>query len=159
MILSGADIAARSGILTPWAEPGRYGGTSYGLSYAGYDLRLSSLRVPGDDTLYDFFLIPPGKFMLGATMERFSMPLDLLGIVHDKSTLARHGLSVFNTVIEPGWQGFLTLELVNHGPRPVELVQGMGIAQVVFHQLSSPANPYEGKYQNQESGPQEARYS
>ena len=84
------------------------------------------------------------------------MPSDLLGLVHDKSTWARRGLSVFNTVIEPGWRGFLTLELVNHGQNSLRLVAGQGIAQVVFHVLDEPTEqpyPAEAKYQDQPYGP------
>ena len=56
-------------------------------------------------------LIEPGQFLLAATVERFQMPNDLMGIVHDKSTWARRGLVVQNTVIEPGWHGYLTIEV------------------------------------------------
>jgi dCTP deaminase len=83
------------------------------------------------------------------------MPVTLMGIVHDKSTWARKGLSVFNTVIEPGWDGFLTLELVYHGEGTLHLPAGCGIAQVVFHEVKEPAQ-YSGKYQNQEDRPVEA---
>ena len=80
------------------------------------------------------------------------MPPHLVGIVHDKSTWARHGLSVFNTVIEPGWKGFLTLELVYHGNEVLHIPAGAGIAQVLFHQVMNPAL-YTGKYQGQADQP------
>ena len=80
------------------------------------------------------------------------MPNDLVGIVHDKSTWARFGLSVFNTVIEPGWHGFLTLELVYHGNGDLFIPAGSGIAQVVFHETTCAA-AYNGKYQRQSQGP------
>lgn len=86
------------------------------------------------------------------------MPCDLMGIVHDKSTWARRGLSVFNTVIEPGWHGFLTLELVYHGEGELIIPAGAGIAQVVFHMLEEP-RAYTGKYQNQPDKPVPARSS
>lgn len=86
------------------------------------------------------------------------MPDDVVGIVHDKSTLARRGLALQNTVIEPGWRGFLTLEISNHGTEPVTLTAGTPIAQVLFHRLDHlAANPYNGKYQDPERGPQKAR--
>ena len=85
------------------------------------------------------------------------MPTTLVGIVHDKSTWARRGLSVFNTVIEPGWKGFLTLELVFNGDKPLDIPAGAGIAQVIFHQTMDRAS-YDGKYQGQENRPVEARY-
>ncbi len=96
--------------------------------------------------------------MLASTIERFKMPNNLVGIVHDKSTWARRGIAVQNTVIEPGWEGWLTLELTNHGPEPVLLKRGMGISQILFHLLDEPTEiPYEGKYQDQERGPVAAK--
>ena len=94
----------------------------------------------------------PGNFCIASAIEEFDMPSHLVGIVHDKSTWARQGLSVFNTVIEPGWKGWLTLELVYHGWKELVIPAGAGIAQVVFHETSFPAS-YEGKYQNQPDQP------
>jgi len=120
---------------------------SYGLGPAGYDVRLAERQ-----------LIMPQGFHLGSTLEEFRIPTYIMGIVHDKSTLARRGLTVQNTVIEPGWRGFLTLEITNHSTYIVELEEGTPIAQIVFHELSdSTKQPYEGKYQDQERGPQGAR--
>lgn len=63
-----------------------------------------------------------------------------------------------NTVIEPGWRGHLTLELTMHGYDVLDLPRGCGIAQVVFHFLDEETEmPYDGKYQDQQAGPQEAR--
>lgn len=125
-------------------EPTR---TTYGLSACGYDIRLAEAHK-----------IHPGGFVLASAMEYFDMPADIVGIVHDKSTWARRGLAVQNTVIEPGWRGYLTLEITNHSDVEVELPVGTPIAQVLFHKLDQPTViPYDGKYQDQESGPQEAR--
>jgi dCTP deaminase len=63
---------------------------------------------------------------------------------------------VFNTVIEPGWHGFLTLELAFKGQGLLEIPAGVGIAQVVFHVTTDLAQ-YDGKYQNQADKPQEAK--
>ena len=85
------------------------------------------------------------------------MPTGVLGIVHDKSSWARQGLAVQNTVIEPGWRGWLTLELTNHGKDTLIIYEGTGICQVVFHYLDAPTDqPYDGKYNNQPRGPQPA---
>jgi len=84
------------------------------------------------------------------------MPNNLVGIVHDKSTWARRGLSVFNTVIEPGFIGGLTLELVYHGVSNLLIPKGSGIAQVVFHRTIEEAL-YNGKYQHQSTEPTPAR--
>jgi len=91
-------------------------------------------------------------------MERFCVPDYIVGFVHDKSSWARRGLAVQNTVIEPGWSGFLTLEISNHSEEPVYLDKEYPIAQIVFHYLDQATlQPYSGKYQNQEAGPQSAR--
>lgn len=86
------------------------------------------------------------------------MPKNVLGIVHDKSTWARQGIACQNTVIEPGWRGYLTLEITNHGRIPIKFESGMPIAQVVFHFVDQMTDGYEGKYQDQEAGPQSARH-
>jgi len=86
------------------------------------------------------------------------MPLDLLGRVTDKSTWARRFLTVQNTIIEPGWCGYLTLELTNHSDVDIHIMRGMPIAQIIFDVLDEPTEkPYMGKYQNQQSGPVAAR--
>jgi dCTP deaminase len=164
MILSGQTIR-RLNILEPCAERTQERGLSYGLGPAGYDLRLvlGSEPDPMIKKAYAhpdgrYCMLNPGEFTLAAGVERFTMPNDVLGIVHDKSSLARLGLSVFNTVIEPGWEGWLTLELSNKGPKPIRLVEGQAIAQVVFHRLDEPTErSYDGKYHNQAYGPQVAR--
>ncbi|AFV29096.1 dCTP deaminase [Escherichia phage IME11] len=142
-------------------------GVSYGLGEAGYDIRIKQ-----DITFYCLFgLIPMvkvvdgdqvsrhlGKFALASAIEKFNMSPSCVAIVHDKSTWARRALSVFNTVIEPGWKGYLTLELVYHGRKKLHIPAGSGIAQVLFHLVQEPAN-YNGKYQNQENKPVAARSS
>ena len=142
-------------------------GVSYGLGEAGYDIRIKQ-----DITFYRLFgLIPMvkvvdgkqvsrhlGKFTLASAIEKFNMSPSCVAIVHDKSTWARRALSVFNTVIEPGWKGYLTLELVYHGRKKLHIPAGSGIAQVLFHLVQEPAT-YTGKYNNQENKPVAARSS
>lgn len=115
--------------------------TSFGLSPCGYNVRLKQS-----------LLLPPQGFSLASTIERFTMPMNLVGVVHDKSTNARRGLSVFNSVIDPGFEGWLTLELSNCTNRHIELLAGQGIAHIIFHEVVHPAM-YEGKYQNQPNEP------
>lgn len=148
MILSGQSIRAR-GIFAPFNERTTFEGMTFGLGPAGYDVRLAETV-----TVY------PNEFVLGSTIEHFTMPDDLLAMVADKSTLARQGICVQNTVIEPGWKGFLTIEITNHhNHRPKTLNAGTPIAQIIFHVLDYPAErPYTGKYQDQTSGPQAARF-
>ena len=169
MILSAQTILKRK-IITPSAPRTVVRGRTYGISAAGYDVRVdfskghySARRMcrnhPGSMEWGE--AITDGDFLLAATMEHFTMPDDVMGIVHDKSSWARQGLTVQNTVIEPGWRGYLTLELTYQGPgdREVIIQHSDPIAQIVFHQLDEPTIfPYQGKYQDQEAGPQEARF-
>lgn len=135
-------------------------GVSYGLAEVGYDIRIAQTVHFHPDEPHPILLdhgkgkidYKLGRFTLASAIERFHMPCDLVGIVHDKSTWARKGLSVFNTVIEPGWNGFLTLELSFRHDTPFTIPAGAGIAQVVFHRLENPAQ-YDGSYQDQQAGP------
>jgi dCTP deaminase len=123
-------------------------GVSYGLGEAGYDVRIKQ----------EVRLNPQNKFVLASTIERFEMPNHLVGVVHDKSTWARQGLSVFNTLIEPSWEGFLTIELVYHGNGELLIPAGAGIAQVLFYSLLHEASYGDGKYQNQPDEPVGAKF-
>lgn len=137
------------GIINPCHEKQKAFGMSYGLSSCGYDL---TIDLDGSKEI-----LPPFSIALVAAIEHFTMPINVVGVVHDKSTWARKFLTVQNTVIEPGWNGFLTLELINHSDKEIELFHGMPIAQVLFHFLDEPTQlPYNGKYQNQKRGPQVA---
>ncbi len=134
--------------LTPMADMKlKEHGVSYGLSEAGYDLRIKQAV-----TLHPF-----KRFALASTIEKFDMPPDLVAVVHDKSTWARKGLSVFNTVIEPDGRGWLTLELVYYGWKPLRIPAGAGIAQAIFHRIEEPASYGNGKYQDQADRPVGAR--
>jgi dCTP deaminase len=163
MVVNGKALLAAQPIRDMEDKKVEFNGVSYGLSEAGYDIRLkqdirfspdrfgvckTSVLVPGDSLPS----IGYRRFLLASAMEEFTMPADLVGIVHDKSTWARKGLSVFNTVIEPGWHGFLTLELVYHGWEDLHIPEGSGIAQVVFHHTTC-SSEYDGKYQNQADEP------
>lgn len=136
-------------------------GVSFGLGEAGYDIRIKqkiefrNFKHEGRLVFSDGEFHRRGKFALASTLEEFQMPDYLVGIVHDKSTWARQGLSVFNTVLEPGWNGYLTIELAYHGDGDLIIPAGSGIAQVVFHETTDRAR-YEGKYQNQEDKPVQA---
>jgi dCTP deaminase len=142
MILSGQSIRKR-GIISPFSERQKFAGMSYGLGPAGYDVRIAqTLRLGA------------GQSALASTLEHFDMPRDVLGKVADKSTWARNFLAVQHTIIEPGWNGFLTLELSNHGDTTLNIEEGSPIAQVIFHLLDEPSeNPYAGKYQGQDARP------
>lgn len=147
MIINGKALLDAAPIKHMFTKKFTENGISFGLTEAGYDIRLKQ----------GITLSPDRPFALVSAMEEFQMPGCLIGVVHDKSTHARRGIAVQNTVIEPGWRGFLTLELTYHGRDNVTLPAGIGIAQVIFHELAEPAH-YSGKYQDQADEPVEAKY-
>lgn len=170
MIVNGSALLEACPIKDMLTTKHRSHGVSHGMSEAGYDIRIKQdirfklrSRNALDMTIEEhnqdgqFASVTLGRFTLASAMEEFDMPANLVGIVHDKSTWARRGLSVFNTVIEPGWKGFLTLELVYHGLSELHIPAGSGIAQVVFHETAVQSR-YSGKYQNQADRPVEAIY-
>lgn len=152
MVLSAQTIrqfsVSGNGLVSPLNESSKDGfGNSIGLSACGVDITLAE-----QITLYN------GCFVLASALERFNLPDNIVGVVHDKSSLARRGLLVQNTVLEPGWRGYLTLEITYHNLELLKMEPGWAIAQVIFHQLDRPTEiPYNGKYQDQNQGPQRAR--
>ena len=170
-------------IISPYEkEKISYKGTSYGQSSFGYDVRLGNKftrqvgarnnrnestnkvspltpeRLEWTEVEVDsdgIFQLEPSGFVLAHTMEKFTMPNNITGLVKDKSTYARLGIAVQNTVIEAGWEGYLTLEITNHSRFIVELQIGGGIAQIIFFKGTECEKPYSksGKYQGQEAKP------
>jgi dCTP deaminase len=161
-------------VIAPFYEQVRpEGHPSYGLSYCGYDVRLSGDKVrifkqignatpfalrPGEDWEDGFedrenvgtIIVPGNGFVLGHTMEWFEMPQDCYGQVYTKSTWARMGICLNTTPLEPSWRGQITLEIANLSPHAVEIQAGEGVGQVIFHQLDqAPSRTYAGVYQNQ----------
>ena len=156
-------------------EKVRVGALSYGLGHFGYDIRIGKglkKPLPTKVKAYidpmkadnmdrqcfedidlskdgDRYPLQPGEFVLAGTFEYFRIPSDIVAIVHDKSTLARLGVAVQNTVLEPGWNGYLTMEITNHGTNSIMLSAHMPIAQVMFHKGDIPCQLYDGKYQDQ----------
>ena len=111
------------------------------------------VEVPEDEA----FILHPGEFVLGATLERFTIPADLAGRLEGKSSLGRLGLLTHSTAgfIDPGFNGHITLELSNTANLPIALYPGMKVGQLALFKMSSPAqNPYGSgalgsKYQGQ----------
>jgi len=138
MILPAQTIRAL-GILSPCCERTSLNGVTYGLSAAGYDLRISK-----DITLW------PSSSVLVDAIEHFVMPTDVMGILFTKSTWARMHIEQAGSVIEPGWRGVLRLEINMHfGSAPITIKAGTGMVQVVFHRLEEATElPYAGKYQD-----------
>lgn len=140
---------------------------SYGLSTAGYDLRVGTrflifANVSGcvvDPKCFKFenfilvdvkesesVIIPPNCFALADTVEYIEMPNDLIANVQGKSRLARAGYVMASTPIEPSWRGYITLEIGNLSPLPLKIYAGEGIGQLVFYKLDAkPERDYEQK--------------
>lgn len=93
------------------------------------------------------FILHPKEFVLGASLEYVSLPLDIMAYVVGRSSWGRLGLVIATaTLIDPGFKGVITLELANIGKVPLKLYQGLRIAQLVFHKLTSPTEGYRGQY-------------
>lgn len=86
------------------------------------------------------FILHPGEFVLGSTLERVVLPDDLVARLEGKSSLGRLGLLIHSTAgyVDPGWDGNLTLELSNVANLPITLYYGMKIGQISFQRMSSP---------------------
>jgi len=111
------------------------------------------------------FMLHPGEFVLGSTLERVVVPTDLVARLEGKSSLGRLGLLIHSTAgfVDAGWAGQLTLELSNVASLPITLYPGMKIGQISFIRMTTPAdNPYGSatlgsKYHGQD-GPRPSRY-
>lgn len=91
------------------------------------------------------FVLHPGEFVLGATVERMSLPDDIVARLEGKSSLGRLGLLIHSTAgyVDPGWEGTMTLELSNVANLPIVLTPGMAIGQVSFMGMTTPVDrPY-----------------
>ncbi|MEM9200765.1 MAG: dCTP deaminase, partial [Actinomycetota bacterium] len=111
------------------------------------------------------FILHPGEFVLGSTLERVAVPDDLVARLEGKSSLGRLGLLIHSTAgfVDAGFDGQLTLELSNVANLPITLYPGMKIGQISFQQMTTAAqNPYgsgdlKSKYKHQK-GPMPSRY-
>jgi dCTP deaminase len=111
------------------------------------------------------FILHPGEFVLGSTLERVTLPDDLVARLEGKSSLGRLGLLIHSTAgfIDPGFDGHVTLELSNVANLPITIYPAMKIGQLSFVQMSEAAEtPYGShgigsKYQGQR-GPTPSRY-
>lgn len=111
------------------------------------------------------FILHPGEFVLGQTLERVSLPDDLVARLEGKSSLGRLGLLIHSTAgfVDAGFEGNLTLELSNVANLPITIYHGMPIGQISFMRMDGPVeNPYGArqagsKYQGQ-AEPTASRY-
>lgn len=124
---------------------------------------LTDLVTTQDD---EPFILHPGEFVLGQTLEWVELPDDLVARIEGKSSLGRLGLLIHSTAgyVDPGWRGNLTLELSNVANLPIALYCGMKIGQISFYQMSSAVErPYGSKelgskYQGQSTPTESASY-
>ena len=105
------------------------------------------------------FVLHPGEFALGSTMEKVSIPPDLVARLEGRSSIGRIAVVVHATAgfVDPGFEGQITLELSNLGRCAVKLYPGMRISQIVFHQMTSaaerPYGPARGSKYHGQQGP------
>jgi len=103
------------------------------------------------------FILHPGEFVLGSTLEKITIPSIMVARIEGKSSLGRLGLLIHSTAgfVDPGFEGNLTLELANVSRLPITLYYGMRIGQISFQQMMSEAErPYgspelKSRYQGQ----------
>jgi dCTP deaminase len=119
------------------------------------------VEIPDDGV----FMLHPGEFVLGSTLERISVPDDLVARIDGKSSLGRLGLLIHSTAgfVDPGWDGNITLELANVASLPITIYPGMRIGQLSFMHMTSPAErPYgkgaRGSKYHGQRGPTPSRY-
>lgn len=144
---------------------------SYGVSSYGYDLRIANefkiftninttIVDPKNfdpQSLVDYkgevCIIPPNSFALARSVEYFRIPENVITICVGKSTYARCGIITNVTPFEPGWEGYVTLEVSNTTPIPAKIYANEGIAQVLFFEGDEPCDisyaSKRGKYQAQ----------
>ena len=144
-------MSKEKGMIAPFEEKQVRGDSiSYGLSSFGYDARVSDefkiftnvnseIVDPKNFKPTNFVtknvsecVIPPNSFVLARTVEKFKIPNDVLVICLGKSTYARCGIIVNVTPLEPGWEGYVTLEFSNTTPLPAKIYAGEGCAQMIF---------------------------
>lgn len=126
---------------------------------------LADLTEPVEASDDNPFILHPGEFVLGSTLERIGLPDDLVARLEGKSSLGRLGLLIHSTAgfVDAGWDGQITLELSNVASLPITLYPGMKVGQVSFMQMTTVAdNPYGSgaigsKYQGQ-VGPRPSQY-
>ncbi|HEX9092489.1 MAG TPA: dCTP deaminase [Coriobacteriia bacterium] len=105
----------------------------------------AGLTEPVDASAEEPFVLHPGEFVLGATIERIVLPADIVARLEGKSSLGRLGLLIHSTAgyVDPGWDGTLTLELSNVANLPIVLTPGMPIGQISFASMTTPVDrPY-----------------
>lgn len=119
-------------------------------TYVDFGDGVEYVDIPYGGGCYEGVVIAPGEFMLGASREIIALPKNLGGMLITRSSFGRAGLlmSLANW-IDPGYVGQITIQVYNAGVNPIQLLEGMRVAQIVFMTTSTNASiPYHGKYQH-----------
>lgn len=157
MIVNGKHLLAASPIVGMLTGKEKAGGVTYGLAEVGYDVRIKQGlhfhrdRYGNKVTTVTTDGVPQrhiGWAVNVNVIEEFTLPTDLVGIGYPKGSWNRQHLRLGSPVLEPGWNGFLTISLDYAGEADLIVESGAGIMQVIFHRLESEA-AYQGRYQNQ----------
>lgn len=120
-----------------------------GISFSKVDvLNPSSLTFM--EWCSDYCEIPPCSFALGMSIEYFRIPEDILCICLGRSSYARCGIVPNVTPLEPGWEGYVTIEISNPNSVPAIIYANKGISQVIFLRGKRPKNTYQGRYNKQQ---------
>ena len=101
-------------------------------------------------------VIKPGQYYLVQTVESVNTPLDLMPIVHTRTSLFRAGLLLLNSKTDPGYSGKLTMGLTNLSPFPVKLQLGARICNIIFHKIKGKTISYRGQHQGGRISPKKA---
>lgn len=101
-------------------------------------------------------VVRPGEYYLVQTVESVNTPLDLMPIVHVRTSLFRAGLLLLNSKTDPGYCGQLTMGLTNLSPFPVKLQMGARICNIIFHKIKGKTVAYRGQHQGGRVSPKKA---
>lgn len=125
-------------------------GKPLGIQYPNQFERLPAKELIDPTRDIALYVIQPGQFFLGSSIEYFRVPTNMIARFVPKSTNERIGFEMNTMTGEPGWEGNITVEMRNTTNYPLYLYTGFGCMQVHFEQLTGVAeNPYAGAYQQQ----------
>ncbi|OYT25858.1 MAG: dCTP deaminase [Candidatus Altiarchaeales archaeon ex4484_96] len=132
------------------------------LESCGYDLRLGKIyKIKGGPYLgiehrslpqtiqqkYDEYSLNPGEYVLIETIEKVNMPANLAARILPRSTIFRCGAALYTALVDPGYQGTLTMGLKNHSNASFRIQRKAKIAQIVFENVQGKTKKYDGRYQ------------
>ncbi|OYT53099.1 MAG: dCTP deaminase [Candidatus Altiarchaeales archaeon ex4484_2] len=132
------------------------------LEGCGYDLRLERIHeIKGGAYLgvdyrdlpkireerFEEYALNPGEYILVETLEKINMPSDLAARILPRSTLFRSGAALQTALVDPGYQGTLTMGLINHGRAEFRIQKNSRIAQIIFEKIEGKTKKYNGRYQ------------